>query len=146
MLVCLVLVLSTKPDYLHFLAASWRQATPPLGVRCKKNYTFCTFLSNSWFNLWVFGQRASTSSPPRWRLAAALPFIWVQPLIHPQNSFLNKEPDHWEAASKAPLPKLPSIYSLFPLICYTSTTLGNFYPFQSRLCSFPLLQPTIKGR
>lgn len=84
-------------------------------------------------------------SPPQ-RLASALPFISVKPLIHPQNSFPNKEPDHWEAASKAPLSKLPSIYSLFPLICYTSTTLGNFYPFHSWLCSSPLLQPSIKGR
>lgn len=79
-------------------------------------------------------------SPPQ-RLAAALPFISVKPLIHPQNSFANKEPDHWEAASKAPLSKLPSIYSLFPLICYTSTTLGNFLSL-SQLTLFPSPSPT----
>lgn len=78
-----------------------------------------------------------------WDSFKHLPFHPSQTPHPPTSSFLNKEPDQRQAASKAPLPKLPSIYSLFSLICYTSTTLKNFYPFQQlRFCSFPF--PTLQ--
>lgn len=57
--------------------------------------------------------------------------------------FLNKEADKRKAGCKAPLPKWPSVFSLFLLICYSSTTLKKLLsPLQPCLCSpsFPTLQ------